>query len=367
MNKRYDVAIAGGGPAGAMAALGLARLEKDVVLLEASRFEGMPIGETVAPPMTNLLKKQGLWKYFANDGHLPNWGNRSAWGSSAVETAAYIFNPYGSGWHLDRNRFDKMLFEAAAIEGAACLAGHRVIRVSHNGNFNLHIIDDVGREHCIHADFFIDATGRGAHLGRSLGGKRTSCCPLLAHCAVYSRHGDHHAPEEMLVETAREGWWYSTPTPDGKLVVVYFTDAEGSRRLSRNGWESTIESAPLTSAIVRRRHLAGEPRIVSAGSHLLHKTDWDIPWLSCGDALMAVDPLSSQGIQHAMDTGLSAAEAAAAWLSGDSSPAQTMIRTSAESYTRYIGLRDAYYAMEKRWPDTGFWKKQIGSHCQVPG
>ena len=38
----------------------------------------------------------------------------------------FIFNPYGRGWHLDRQRFDTMLAEAARLAGARICCGARV-------------------------------------------------------------------------------------------------------------------------------------------------------------------------------------------------------------------------------------------------
>jgi hypothetical protein len=46
---------------------------------------------------------------FQNDGHLPSHGIQAAWGSAELFDTDFIFNPYGTGWHLDRRRFDAML------------------------------------------------------------------------------------------------------------------------------------------------------------------------------------------------------------------------------------------------------------------
>src|SRR5664279_5770838 len=155
MNIQYDIAIAGGGPAGTMAAYELARMGKNVILLEASDYSTVRIGETVSPIINNILKKQGLWDIFLGDHHLPSWGNRSVWSTETIESSSYIFSPYGNGWHLDRSRFDKTLFEAARQSGAFCLLNHRVVTVDFDGEFSLAIKGHYSSS--INSRFFIDA------------------------------------------------------------------------------------------------------------------------------------------------------------------------------------------------------------------
>ena len=363
MNQYFDVAIAGGGPAGSMAARTLAGLGRNVVLLDASQFSVPRIGETMAPTVTNLLKKQGVWELFTGDGHLPSWGSRSAWGTEYPDTASSIFDPQGNGWHLDRNRFDQMLFEAARSSGAACFTGHKVVRVACHDACEMQVEDRDKRVHTIRSRFFIDATGRGSSLARTLGGKKKKNFPLLAHWVIYN--GNDHTKSAMLVESAPDGWWYTAPVPGNQLVAVYFTDAEGARKLSRYGWDAALAEAPLTRSATEGLRRAGEPTIRSAGSHHVGKEDWGTPWLACGDALMAADPLSGSGIQHAMETGIEAALAADAWLHGDISPARHYQQKSQEAYQEYLGLRTAYYWMEKRWPESSFWKKQAAVAAPV--
>ncbi|MBV8234964.1 MAG: tryptophan 7-halogenase, partial [Acidimicrobiia bacterium] len=126
MRRDFDAAVAGGGPAGAAAALALARAGRRVLLIEKSP-EGPPrAGEALPPAARPLLRDLGLLDRLAAEGHLPCYGNLSVWGSDEPHTADFLFNPYGHGWHLDRRRFDAMLRDAARDAGAELRVGRLI-------------------------------------------------------------------------------------------------------------------------------------------------------------------------------------------------------------------------------------------------
>src|SRR5437867_11469256 len=98
-----DVAVIGGGPAGAAAALTLRRYTGlRVVMIERSHYEKVRIGETVSPALQPLLDYLGVWDAFQEQGHAAAHGTAAAWGSSALEWHSFLVNGLGEGWHLDR-------------------------------------------------------------------------------------------------------------------------------------------------------------------------------------------------------------------------------------------------------------------------
>lgn len=73
---------------------------------------------------------------------------------------------------------------------------------------------------------------------------------------------------------------------------------------------------------------------------------------------MAFDPLSSQGVYKAIETGLQAAGAIRDRLSCD---AEALLKYAAkveEHFDRYLAVRAYYYGKERRWPDSLFWNRR---------
>ena len=56
------------------------------------------------PAAKPLLYRLGFWDVFQKKPHLVSPGIVSAWSDPEPYDNDFIFNPYGPGWHLDRQR-----------------------------------------------------------------------------------------------------------------------------------------------------------------------------------------------------------------------------------------------------------------------
>ena len=165
--KVFDVAVVGAGPAGAATARWLALRGLQVALFERTHFEKHRIGESLAPGVQQPLRELGVWPEFLALAPLPSWGTSSLWGESEQQSHSHVLNPYGCGWHIDRQAFDRMLTQAATAAGAILCEGITVQRGAyHDGVWwlqtttgTLHTAD---REQRLCARVLIDATGRRA-------------------------------------------------------------------------------------------------------------------------------------------------------------------------------------------------------------
>jgi 2-polyprenyl-6-methoxyphenol hydroxylase-like FAD-dependent oxidoreductase len=81
-------------------------------------------------------------------------------------------------------------------------------------------------------------------------------------------------------------------------------------------------------------------------------------WVAAGEAAAAYDPLSSHGIGSALAGGRQAAAALAAALEGDSGALTAYAERLRAGYARYLWLRHAFHADERRWPAAPFWARR---------
>jgi len=80
-----------------------------------------------------------------------------------------------------------------------------------------------------------------------------------------------------------------------------------------------------------------------------------------GDAAIAFDPLSSQGLLCALDTGTRAGRAIDHALAGDAGPMADYARAVGEIYSAYRDGLATCYAAERRWLDRPFWRRRLPS------
>ncbi len=80
--------------------------------------------------------------------------------------------------------------------------------------------------------------------------------------------------------------------------------------------------------------------------------------MAVGDAAVAFDPLSSLGINNALETGLRAAEAIHAALSGHEKALTPYASFLHDRLAESERLRLSFYAMEQRWRQEPFWRRR---------
>jgi len=356
---RYAAVVAGGGPAGAAAALALARAGRAVLLVDAVR-PAAAIGEALPPVGRALLDELGLLEGFLRQEHAPSPGNSSAWGSGEVATHDFLFGLHGHGWHLDRARFDAGLRAAAEGAGVELHTPARVTGAERTADgWRVRVATGDG-ERDVACAWLVDATGRSAALARRHGGARVRHDRLVAVHARFRPLGDGERDGRTLVEAVPDGWWYTARLPTGERVAAFLADAVAIHR------HGLLAPAAFAGALSRTTHLravlaeyapACAPRGADAGSARLAPPAGD-GWIAAGDAALSFDPLSSHGILNALHTGTLAGSAVHAHLSGDPTVVPAYVRHVDALYAAYLQHLRAYYAMETRWPERPFWSRR---------
>jgi flavin-dependent dehydrogenase len=362
VSERFDVAVIGGGPAGTAAAIALARAGRLVAVLERSHYDHARIGE-ILPPIARLpLIDLGAWERFVADGHTPSPGILCAWGQDELYENHFILNPYGHGWHLDRRRFDAMLALVAEEAGASVYHGARVtscLPVASRG-WHVEFASDGKRSH-LQATFLVYATGRACVLARWQRAKRIFYDRLVGLVGFFSaRPAERKREHQTLIEAAESGWWYSAWLPDSRLIVAYMTDADlipqGGVHVSEY-WQNRLEQAPHTRSRTIGCMRETGLRPVAANSYRMDRVTGN-NWLAAGDAAIAFDPLSSQGIYHALKSGLLAARAIEDCQLGDQTAPEVYSREIHRDSARYLSMRAVYYSRERRWSSSAFWQRR---------
>ncbi len=343
-----DVAVIGGGPAGAVTALLLARAGVDVRLYERSRYDTLRLGETLPPSVNPLLRELGLWDRFDRLESVPSYQTASAWGGAEPADRSFLFSPYGHGWHVDRAGFDRMLADAAEDAGARVLRACHVQRVGRRGN-SLFVVAD--EQVC--ASAVVDATGRAAKVARALGAEREQFDRLVCAARVFGL--DMHPVGDTFIEAVEEGWWYTSPLPGGERLIAFFTDASRAvhgRLATNGGWAASLAETDHVRKLANGiPH--GDVRMTNCASHeLLPSVGPD--WIAVGDAALAVDPLSSGGITFALRCARAAAEVL---LNGDRTAYQDLIASAAREYRQ---VRTKIYGWEQRFAESDFWRLRAG-------
>ena len=359
--RDYDVVVAGCGPAGAAAALTLARAGRSVLMLERSRYDRPRIGESLPPAVRSPLMQLGVWEHFLADAHEPSPGTIAVWGDGEPYENNFVFHPYGRGWHLDRARFDRMLAAVAAERGIAVRIDAGVTAVERrSGGWAIEVVEQGVASRC-RARFLLDASGRPAAIARRHGARRVNRDRLVGLSQLLTPVGKQaNCDRRTLVEATPQGWWYSASLPGSQWIAVFMTDADllPSRSSWSMYWLSRVRDAPWTMARLSACHIGGTPHVSAASSSWLEPVAGP-GWLATGDAAMAVDPLSSQGVSRALTSGIAAAEAIDCCLAGRSAAAVEYAQSLSAALQRYSVAHAAHYGRERRWPQATFWCRRL--------
>jgi flavin-dependent dehydrogenase len=295
--KVWDACVLGGGPAGGVAADRLARLGHRVVLLERDPFPRPQVGESLPPSILPLLDALGVRDRVESAGFLRPLGVHVRWGA---EPAWRPFGP-APGFQVDRGVFDAILLASARDAGAAVLQPAVALTPSRDGDrWRVPYIEN-GMVRELRTRAVLDATGRRSRQPRPATGATT-----IALYGYWS--GLEPRDASTLVEAGSDEWYWAAPLPNGTTVAAVFIDSDRCRRDRRTIdalYRQLFAQARLLDGCAGGR-IIGTVRACDASCRAAAAPASPMR-VAVGDAGLALDPLSSQGVQSAIASALQAA------------------------------------------------------------
>jgi menaquinone-9 beta-reductase len=314
MSSDADVVVVGGGPAGAAAAITLARAGRDVVLVDKAVFpRDKCCGDGLTAAALRELEDLGL-----RTDAVPDWQVvEDVWVRGPTGRTVSLPMPRGRGQYAvcaPRAQLDAALLDVARAAGAKVHDGHGLTaaRTSDSGRGIELDIQGLGT---VRASFAVGADGMWSPLRKSMGASEAGYL------------GEWHAFRQYFagVGPAAAGLWvwfepdilpgyaWSFPLPGGRANVGF--------GIHRGRGIATREMKELWPEILARPHVR-EVLGDGARPEAPHKA-WPIPArvsdvplvaaggrvLFAGDAACATDPMTGEGIAQALVTGRRAAEA----------------------------------------------------------
>lgn len=312
-----DVAVVGGGPAGAAAATTLARTGLDVVVVDKARFPRDKIcGDGLTTGALRLLDELGL-----DPAAVPSWQPVTDMTVQSPSGAAVHFPlPTGSGLYAAvarRADLDAAVLDLARDAGAAVLEGHEVTGAAHPSTDRIRLDvrgPDDGGTLAVEARYAIAADGMWSPMRKHLGVATPGYLGEWHAFRQYFREVSPRASRELVVWFEADilpGYVWSFPLPGGGANVGFGVHRGGKVpvRDMKRLWPELL-ARPAIRAVL------GDGA-VPEGPHRA----WPIPArvnrvpltagraLFVGDAAAACDVMSGEGIGQALLTGVLAAEA----------------------------------------------------------
>jgi flavin-dependent dehydrogenase len=353
----FDVCVVGAGPAGAIAALRLATLGHRVCLVERQVFPRPHVGESLSPGIWPLLDTLGLRGVIARAPFRAPGETLLCWAESKPQCIPP--GPKGGGLLVDRAEFDTLLLRGAQLAGVRIIqpAQAQVARTPKGWQVK------AGSASFL-AEFLIDASGRkGCQLMRGV----AFSPPTLALWAHFEAEND---PATRL-EATPEGWLWAAPLAEGRFSLMFICNPAYIRRKAGGDLERLLrERLAETVLFPRFAKAAFLHRIVARDATCAFASEpIGSDYVSVGEVSYSLDPLSSTGVEKALQSALIGAIVAHTLLHRPERArlcARFYKARQQEAVATHAAWTNQYYRDVERYADKPFWTARCGIPISSP-
>lgn len=308
-SRSMDIVVVGGGPAGAICALMLARGGARVSLIHWGGYAAGGI-ELVSGHARHLIERYSPDFFQKASLGVEVHETISLWGTPEPITFNAMFNPWGAGVAVARPLFDRALRHLACTAGVSIIDDAKVMRIERSRD-QWHLLmrsagttADEAESHAS-ASFLILATGRVAaqFVDRSPVAEPSGIALMTFLRTPGSGSVQSHG-NTLYVEGTDNGWWYALPAGDGTYFTGFCTDRDEVKKRPASLKEFFVRElcntrllAPLLSTTSGNIQISGR----MAGAKVFDRMSGE-GWIAVGDAAYAPDPLSGMGIELAIES-----------------------------------------------------------------
>lgn len=329
-HPRFDVVIAGSGPAGLAAAIALQERGLSVAVLNPLAVNPTPRAEMLPPAAELIIARLGIADVLEQAVALqPALG---LWSTARPEILGHASAPHRPAISIDRYALITLL-DRRVEEMGGHFHPYRLCGIAGRPSA-WRVATSDGQE--LRTRFAIDATGRPAYLARRMGAQLCLGAPIVARTHFLSAR----PRPQLVIEATANGWWYSLPMRQGGTA----------------GFVSEVGTPPEMPRLLPM-HGDFPPRAETWDARNGRLSPCAGPgWLATGDAAAAFDPVASQGLFNALSGGFFAGNAAADALLGKPDALSVYADLVARTAVRTHQATPHHYATARG--QSGFWRRR---------
>jgi len=324
---KCDVAIIGGGPAGATVGSILKQYNPslDVVIIERELFPRDHVGESLLPAVTGVLDEMGVWDKVEAANFPVKLGATYRWGKKSDKDLYYFyFLPEGkftqterpgsytgqrrqTTFQVDRSIYDKILLDHAAELGCRVYQQSKVVEIQKSGDRIDSLTVAFGGKsetETVEARYYVDASG-GESIVRKAMGVEIESPTLLRNIAIWDYWQNAEWAEKIgvggtyvYVMSIGYGWIWFIPLGPTRTSIGFITSAEHYKRSGKSTEEMYLEAIakePLISSLTKNGARENRLEATKDWSFVADRLCGD-NWFLAGDACGFADPILAAGL-----------------------------------------------------------------------